>query len=547
MSSTAKLRRSRAQWKEKATARGQRERYLRKENGRLKQERDRYQRDARATRKQLERERQTRSPVIKGKEELVYVALQLFLVARISFRAVSRVLGVLCQPLGLVKVPCPQTIIHWVTRLSIARLQDAERALSCARDAERFGHRQIWLIDLSIGLGAGKILAVLALKANHHEQHPGAPTLAQVNCVAVAVAETWSGETIADFLAKVIARSGPPMAYLKDGGTDLGKATRLLGERGIGSACIADVSHTVANLLKREYQHHPLLEPFLRCCGHASKRLKQSLLACLAPPKVSTKARFMNLHRLVHWAEQILQHAPSGHAPAGSVCSKLRTSLTQLPECKAFIEHFQRDAKALLQCQHILKTKGLSPDTYQQCQAWIEPIPVASAVRIGFTQWAEEQRQVAADLGLAATGLPISSDTIESLFGVSKRQGTGEVKDADRIAVRIPALCGVLTQDDAKRVLEVSVQEQQHVVGTLPSLLKQRHNVLPHPGSVEKLQSPTDTKPHVELIPGSKKRSKNLINLNMSDSYDKTIGPLKDSRKSTKPPPEVEILGAVAG
>jgi hypothetical protein len=53
MSSTTKLRRSRAQWKEKATARGQRERYLRKENGRLKQERDRYQRDARAARKQL--------------------------------------------------------------------------------------------------------------------------------------------------------------------------------------------------------------------------------------------------------------------------------------------------------------------------------------------------------------------------------------------------------------------------------------------------------------------------------------------------------------
>ncbi len=548
MSSKAKLRRSRGQWKEKATARGQRERYLRKENWRLKQERDRYRREARAMRKQLESERQKKSALIQGKEELVYVALQLFLVARISFRAVSRVLGVLCQPLGLVKVPCAQTIIHWVTRLSIARLQTAERVLDCARDDEGCGNGQIWLIDVSIGLGAGKILAVLALKANHHEHHPGAPTLEQVNCVAVAVAETWSGETIADFLAKVIARSGRPMAYLKDGGTDLGKATRLLGERGIGSVCIADVSHTVANLLKREYQHHPLLEPFLRCCGNASKRLKQSLLACLAPPKVSTKARFMNLHRLVHWAEQILQHSPSGRAPAaGSVCSKLRASLNQLPDCKAFIEHFQRDAKALLQCQHILKTKGLSPATYQECQAWIELIPAPSAVRIGFTQWAEEQLQVAADLGLAATGLPISSDTIESLFGVSKRQGTAEVKDADRIAVRIPALCGVLTKDDAQRVLEISVQEQQQVVGALPSLLKQRHEVLPNPGSLEKLHSQADTKPHIELIPGSKNRSKNLININISDGYDETIGPSKNSRKSAKPPPEVEILGAAAG
>lgn len=145
--------------------------------------------------------------------------------------------------------------------------------------------------------------------------------------------------------------------------------------------------------------------------------------------------------------------------------SKLRTSLNGLPECKAFIEHFQRDAKALLQCQHILKTKGLSQETYRQCQAWIEPIPLQSAVRIGFTQWAEEQLRVAAHLGLAPNELPISSDIIESLFGVAKRQGSAEVKDADRIALRIPALCGILTKDDARRVLEVSVQEQQQVVG----------------------------------------------------------------------------------
>ena len=547
MSSRAKLRRSRAQWKAKATARGHRERYLRKENRRLQHERDRYRRDARATRKQVEDERHQERPLMTGKEELVYVALRLFLVARISFRAVSRVLGVLCQALGLVKVPCAQTIIHWVTRLSLARLRNAELASGSARAGERLAKGRIWLIDVSIGLGAGKILAVLALKANHHEHHPGAPTLEQVNCVAVAVADAWNGETMADFLATVIARTGRPVAYLKDGATDLGKATRLLGERGVGSVCIADVSHTVANLLKHEYQDHPLLERFLKCCGTASTRLKQSILACLAPPKVSTKARFMNLHRLVHWAEQVLEHVPQGGAPAGSALAKLRTSLNQLPDCKTFIAHFQRDAKALLQCQHLLKTKGLSPGTYRQCQAWIEPIPLSSAVRTGFTRWAEEHLQVAADSGLAHPGLPISSDTIESLFGVAKRHGTGEVKDADRIALRIPALCGVLTKDDARRVLAVSVQEQQQVLGALPSLLKQRRQVLPNPGSLETLQSPTDTKKHVELMPGSEKRSNNLINITILNSYDETIGPSKDARKPAKPPPEVAILEAVAG
>lgn len=208
----------------------------------------------------------------------------------------------------------------------------------------------IWMIDISIRLGAGKILALLALKANHHDLNTDAPTLRQVSCVAVSVANSWTGETVADFLQKVIAYVGRPVAYLKDAGTELAKAARLLGERGVESLCIADISHMVANLFKHEYQAHPMFEKFLSCCGRASKKLKQTILACLAPPKVSTKARFMNLHRLVHWAEQILAHSPRGRAAKGSILSKLRASLNNLPQCKVFIKNFQRDAQALLMC-----------------------------------------------------------------------------------------------------------------------------------------------------------------------------------------------------
>ena len=44
----------------------------------------------------------------------------------------------------------------------------------------------------------------------------------------------------------------------------------------------------------------------------------------------------MNLHRLVAWADQLLQHSPRGSAAEGSMLAKLRTSLDQLPECKSF-------------------------------------------------------------------------------------------------------------------------------------------------------------------------------------------------------------------
>ncbi|MCP4552667.1 MAG: hypothetical protein GY834_11630, partial [Bacteroidetes bacterium] len=239
---------------------------------------------------------------------------------------------------------------------------------------------------------------------------------------------------------------------------------------------------------------------------------KQTLIASLAPPKVTTKARFMNLHRLVKWADQLLDHSPRGRAAEGSILSKLRASLYEMPKCKPFIRQFLSYATPLLECQKILKTKGLSYETYKECQPLIEKIPPTSSVRTGITTWAEKQLKVAEILGLERIGMPVCSDNIESLFGVAKQHGTGVVKDANRIALRTPTLCGELTREDVQRVLRISVKKQQQVTASLPSLTRQRRRVLPNPGCLEQIQS-DDAKQNLELIPipGFKKRSKKRI------------------------------------
>ena len=116
MSIKSKLKKSRNNWKEKAIIRGKNLLYQRRENRRIKKERDRYKKQAREAKKQLEKERLKKAPAVCDKEELVYISLSLFLVARIGFRAVSRVIAVLADYLGVTKAPCTQTIINWVTR-----------------------------------------------------------------------------------------------------------------------------------------------------------------------------------------------------------------------------------------------------------------------------------------------------------------------------------------------------------------------------------------------------------------------------------------------
>jgi hypothetical protein len=288
-----------------------------------------------------------------------------------------------------------------------------------------------------------------------------------------------------------------------------------------------------------------MFETFISACGSCSKKLKQTILACLAPPKISTKARFMNLHRLVQWAGQLLKHSPKGRASKGSILSKLRLAIGQITECKAFINRFLRDANPLLESQKILKNNGLSYDSYRQCLKLVETIPPRSRVRTDFMNWMKEQIMVAESLGLEHTGMPISSDNIESLFAVSKQHGCAEVKDVNRIAFRIPAMCGELTRKEAQMVLGVSVKEQQKIEASLPSLTRQRREILPSPGCLDKILDDEEKK-NLELLPGSKKRSKNLIKCNITDGYNKLPGPLIDLQKTSSLLPRSNIANALA-
>ena len=160
MSQLSKVTHSRNQWKHKAKQRGDRDRYQRKQIARITAERDRVTTALKAAQARL---RQLESPrqelVALPKVAVVFVALQLFVVARLGFRAVSRVLSLLAWALGITKAPCPQTIIHWVMRLAIVRIASARMLKGLPLRQAPFTNGLLWMLDISIGLGTGKILA----------------------------------------------------------------------------------------------------------------------------------------------------------------------------------------------------------------------------------------------------------------------------------------------------------------------------------------------------------------------------------------------------
>src|SRR5947199_9106731 len=99
---------------------------------------------------------------------------------------------------------------------------------------------------------------------------------------------------------------------------------------------------------------------------------------------------------------------------------------------------------------------GLSHVTCAQCEPLIDTMP-SSALRLEFRAYLDFELETATTLGLDHIGVPISSDAIESLFGVAKRHGVGEKPDASRMALRLQAMCGVPKRAAEEQRLDVSV------------------------------------------------------------------------------------------
>lgn len=144
--------------------------------------------------------------------------------------------------------------------------------------------------------------------------------------------------------------------------------------------------------------------------------------------------------------------------------------------------------------------------------------------RLEFHAYLAFELETAKTLGLDRVGLPISSDSIESLFGVAKQHGVGQTQDAARMALRLPALCGVPTREEAEQVLEVGVARQEELTGQFISLTKQRREVLGHPERLDSL-SRNQSDPHVELMPGPKTRSNCQAIVGLSTRCENSYGP----------------------
>jgi hypothetical protein len=231
--------------------------------------------------------------------------LKLVLEAAGSLRSVAATCRLLAEPLGMEdRAPCANTGRNWMLRIGLY-------ALHCPLEQ---ADDWVWMMDHTLQLGPYKCLVILGIRRAvwDRDRRPlRHEDMTLLNLTPMAPA---TGEAVAAQLEATVARTGVPRAVLSDGGTDLKRAMEIFEAAHPKTAHVLDLKHKHALLLKKHLQADSHWSAFVTAANQMRLGVTQTDLAFLNPPALKTKARFMNLDRLVHWARRALQYLD--HPPA---------------------------------------------------------------------------------------------------------------------------------------------------------------------------------------------------------------------------------------
>jgi hypothetical protein len=99
---------------------------------------------------------------------------------------------------------------------------------------------------------------------------------------------------------------GIPRQIVTDNGSNLKKGIKLYQEKNPEIISTYDVTHGMANLLKKELVSSESYQSFITDCHRCKQQLKQTELSFLVPPSQRSQCRYFNAERLTDWATYLL-------------------------------------------------------------------------------------------------------------------------------------------------------------------------------------------------------------------------------------------------
>jgi hypothetical protein len=400
---------------------------------------------------------------------------QLVLVARTSMQAATRVLG-LFFPADAQdgEIPNPTTGRWWLLRLGYYKLH-CRKTLADDR---------VWLADHFVQIGKERCLAVAAVRLAHLPPVGQCLELKDLEPLAMLPVEASNGEIVHSQLEHLAAEVGVPRGILSDQGSDLVDGVKRFCVQHPTTARLSDMPHKAACLMKQRLEKDCRWAPFCTQVGQTKFQTGQTELAFLVPPKQRSKARYMNLPRLLTWARRTLQVVDQRPPQVLEHCS-----IERIEEKFGWVREYRDDVSRWSQLQTVaeaavdlVRREGYSVSTAAQLPAQLSPLVVSEAdakLRDELVEFVSGQSQAAA-LG---ERLPGSTEVLESSFGKLKGlEGDHPSAGFTGMLLVWAALCGETTAEVIRKALTATPIKlvQQWITKHLGTTLQSKRRAANH-------------------------------------------------------------------
>lgn len=289
-------------------------------------------------------------------------------------------------------IPHWTTVRNWLLRTGLARWR---HGLQPHDD-------WVLLSDHSVQIGTEKCLVSLGIRQSEYQQLDRPLTLGDTTLLGLEVMPRSTKKEVLDVLNGLSKTVGTPKGAVHDNGADLAAGVRLLKQEKPEVQSISDSKHKAACLLKKRLQADPRWKEFQTRAAQSKTQLQQTSLAWLAPPSQRTKARYMNMEKLVVWGEKTLAVLD------GKLTLPAELKREQAQEKLGWLEDYREDLK--------------------KCKGWLETIEVVvkHVGRHGLR--ATTAQEVEKELGKERS----QSDLGQELLAFVKEQSKG-LKEGERM------------------------------------------------------------------------------------------------------------------
>ena len=278
--------------------------------------------------------------------------------------------------------------------------------------------------------------------------------------VALLPVESSTQDIVYQQLKAVIATTGIlPAAILSDEGSDLSGGIDRFCQAHPTTTRYRDLPHMAARLLKKRLEKNPRWNEFIRQARQTKFETAQTELAFLVPPRLRSKARYMNLQSLLRWAEKVLTVLDDPSLVAPSFCSvdRLNTKFQWLREYRTDVALWSSWLALTDTALKIVRCHGYcssASDQVQQSLSELSDTPEKELLKNDLVEIVKAESSKSS----ANLRIPGSTEILESSFGKLKEiEGDQRRSGFTSLILIWAALFGVTTSEVIRRAMtEVS-------------------------------------------------------------------------------------------